>query len=191
MNKEIEDYLLRNGIDTFEKVKKMVIDNNQYNLDSSKFKTMRHIETVRNYLNACVRIILKRAENHDQTKLQSPEVAIFGEHTTNLRTITYGTTEYFEQLNLMKKALAHHYEHNRHHPEFFDDENMGYMNLFDLLEMLVDWKAATLRHNDGDIYKSIEINQNRFHYSDDIKELLYNTMTYLDQEVIPNYADES
>ena len=33
-------------------------------------------------------------------------------------------------------------------------------------------EAATLRHNTGDLARSIEINQRRFGYSDDIKRCL-------------------
>ena len=40
-------------------------------------------------------------------------------------------------------------------------------------------EAATLRHNDGDILKSIEINQKRFGYSDDLKAILLNTVKEL------------
>lgn len=50
------------------------------------------------------------------------------------------------------------------------------MNLVDIIEMLCDWKAATLRHADGDIYKSIEINQKRFGYSDELKSIFINTI---------------
>lgn len=50
------------------------------------------------------------------------------------------------------------------------------MSLLDLLEMLCDWRAATMRHADGDIFKSIEINQKRFGYSDEIKQILLNTL---------------
>ena len=32
------------------------------------------------------------------------------------------------------------------------------MNLVDIVEMFCDWLAATKRHDDGDIYKSIEHN---------------------------------
>ena len=49
------------------------------------------------------------------------------------------------------------------------------MSLLDLLEMICDWKAATARHNDGDILKSIEINQKRFGYDDNLKKILLNT----------------
>lgn len=67
---------------------------------------------------------------------------------------------------------------NRHHPEHFVN-GMNDMNLIDLIEMICDWKASSERHADGDIYKSIEINQKRFGYSDDVKSLLKNTVDYL------------
>ena len=56
------------------------------------------------------------------------------------------------------------------------------MNLIDLIEMLLDWKAATLRHENGDIIKSINQNQTRFKYSDEIKQILLNTIIYLGLE---------
>ena len=43
----------------------------------SQFMTMRHIETVRNYLGACIRELLARQEQHDQSKLETPEVEMF------------------------------------------------------------------------------------------------------------------
>ena len=49
------------------------------------------------------------------------------------------------------------------------------MDLFDLIEMFFDWKAATERHNDGDINKSIEINKERFKMSDQICDIFKNT----------------
>jgi hypothetical protein len=78
----------------------------------------------------------------------------------------------------MKPALDHHYDLNHHHPEHFLRGIRG-MNLIDIIEMLCDWKAATMRHADGNIYKSIEINQERFNYSYELKEILINTSRYL------------
>lgn len=49
------------------------------------------------------------------------------------------------------------------------------MCLIDLIEMLCDWKAATMRHKDGDLSRSIEINQKRFGYTDELKTILHNT----------------
>ena len=50
------------------------------------------------------------------------------------------------------------------------------MNLFDLIEMLVDWKAASERHNNGNIRKSIEINGNRFNMSPQLIRIFENTV---------------
>jgi predicted RNA-binding Zn-ribbon protein involved in translation (DUF1610 family) len=50
------------------------------------------------------------------------------------------------------------------------------MNLADVVEMLCDWKAASLRHNNGDLEKSIEINRKRFGISDDLFCILKNTV---------------
>ena len=57
-------------------------------------ETFRHIERVRNLLNACVVELLKRGELHDQTKLDSPEVEVFAEYTPKLAGCTYGSDEY-------------------------------------------------------------------------------------------------
>lgn len=49
-------------------------------------------------------------------------------------------------------------------------------DLLDLVEMLCDWKAATERHNDGDIMRSIDINQKRFSMSPQLVSILRNTV---------------
>ena len=57
---------------------------------------------------------------------------------------------------------------------------IGGMTLLDLVEMLCDWKAATMRHNDGSILRSIEINQERFGYGDELKQILRNTVSEIE-----------
>jgi Family of unknown function (DUF5662) len=49
------------------------------------------------------------------------------------------------------------------------------MTLVDLIEMLADWKAATERRDDGDLAKSLEIQQERFGLSDQVVAILRNT----------------
>jgi len=151
---------------------------------------MRHIETVRNYLNSIIGTLIYRQEHHDQTKLESPEVEIFEVYTPKLRDCTYGSDEYRQYMKEMKVAIDHHNSNNMHHPEYYDDGIHG-MNLIDLIEMLCDWKAASLRHNDGDLMKSIEINQKRFGYSDELKGILINTAEYLNYVKIYHKANES
>ncbi len=141
----------------------------------SRPATYEHIQTVQRLLNNQIRDLVGRSERHDQSKLVSPEVEVFDEFTPKLAGSTYGSDEYKSFLAGMKPALDHHYAANSHHPEHYSEGIRG-MTLLDVLEMLCDWKAATMRHNDGDIRKSIEINQKRFGYSDELKQILSNTV---------------
>lgn len=141
---------------------------------ATNYDTFRHIERVRNLLNGAAAELLRRGELHDQTKLESPEVEAFTEYTAKLATCTYGSAEYEGYRQAMGPALAHHYANNRHHPEHFKG-GVNDMTLIDLLEMFVDWKAASERHNDGNIRKSIEKNADRFGLSPQLVRILENT----------------
>jgi len=159
-------------------------------MSEAKFKTMRHIETVRNFIACVIKDLMYRQEQHDQSKLQSPEVEIFEVYTNKLRDCVYASDEYKKYMAEMKPAIDHHNTVNRHHPEHFENGIAG-MNLVDLIEMLCDWKAATLRHNTGDIYKSLELNQKRFGYSDEIKKILENTVDWIEAWPVFHKAEES
>ena len=154
-----------------------------------RFKTMRHIETVRNFLNTCIKELINRQESHDQSKFHPEEVDRF-ENSPSLRGVTFGSPEYFEQLEKIRPAIDHHYKHNRHHPEHHRN-GINDMNLIDLLEMVVDWKASSLRHNDGDIFKSIQINKKRFGYSDELALILENTAAWLEAQSTYHKAEQS
>ena len=151
------------------------------NYDSKK-DTEKHIKRVGFYLKKCRVEIIKRAKQHDYDKIHNKtEKALFDEYTPKLKNCTYGSDEYKSYLKSLKEGLDIHYTNNRHHPEHFENGIQG-MNLLDLLEMICDWKAASERHNDGDIYKSIEINQKRFGYSDELKIIFTNTVNFLLRE---------
>ena len=146
---------------------------------ATNYETFRHIERVRNLLNLFVRHLLARGEQHDQSKLAPPEVALFTEMTPTLAASTYGSPEYEEFRKRLGPALAHHYAKNRHHPEHHK-HGVDDMNLIDLVEMFVDWKAAGERHHDGNIHKSIEKNANRFGLSPQLVRILENTAELFD-----------
>jgi hypothetical protein len=145
---------------------------------ATNYDTFRHIERVRNLLNRCIADLLERGEKHDQTKLEAPEVELFTEYTPKLAACTYGSEEYQGFLKAIKPALDHHYANNRHHPEHHK-HGVNDMNLLDIVEMLCDWKAASERHHDGNIRKSIEINANRFGLSPQLVKILENTADLL------------
>jgi hypothetical protein len=159
-------------------------------MTETSFKTMRHIETVRNYLSACIHELLIRQEQHDQSKLESPEVEAYEAITQQLRGLTYGSDAYLAVLRSQAPAIAHHYACNRHHPEFFPEGIRG-MTLLDMLEMLCDWRAASLRHADGDIYQSLVINRARFGYGDELHAILTNTVDWLLTQKVYHKAEES
>lgn len=145
-------------------------------------KTYDHIDTVMRLLASAQIELMRRQFTHDRSKLASPEWEMFEKVTHKLRGMTYGSDEYKAQLAEMREGpLGHHYEHNRHHPEFFKNGIEG-MNLFDILEMFIDWMAATKRHADGDIYKSIEINTERFGLSPQLVEIFKNTVPWIEDE---------
>lgn len=144
----------------------------------SRPETYQHIAHVRGYLLEIVMDLLQRADGHDISKLEEPELSTFNTFTPKLDGSTYGSDEYKGFLEAMGPGLRHHYEANDHHPEH-GGGGVDWMNLIQVLEMLADWKAATLRHEDGDLARSIEINAERFGYGPEIESLLMNTALYL------------
>ena len=139
-----------------------------------------HIETTKHKLFVlyyCLKFsfkLLKRSIKHDLSKYSRKESRLFTKYVPKLRGCTYGSDEYMGFLHGLKPSLEQHYRINQHHPEHHN--NFKNMSGLDRIEMIIDWLAATKRHADGDIYKSIEINMKRFGYNEDDKEWLTKIM---------------
>jgi len=161
----------------------------------SRPDTLEHIGRVRLHLGCALTELRHRADTHDASKLEEPELSMFNEYTPKLRDIEYGSKEYEQCRVAMGEALEHHYAANSHHPEHYPNGIAG-MSLIDLLEMLCDWKAASERpvkrpampaapgrapapEYDSSFYRSIALNQERFGYSDELRSILENTVTEL------------
>lgn len=170
-------------------------------------ETLKHKENVGKEIGKVISELNNRIIEHDNSKIEDPELPIFVEYTPKLKNTTYGSDEYKQYLAEMNVALKHHYGTNRHHPEHFkkyvcngcfkefqikpqicdacgytqfqEESDMSQMNLIDLVEMFCDWLAATKRHADGDITRSTELNKTRFKYSDDLAAIFRNTAAYL------------
>jgi len=145
---------------------------------NSEADTLRHIKRVNELLILFSQDLLYRASVHDTSKLQHDEKLLFDIMTPKLASSTYGSDEYKKMLDDLKIALQHHYQNNSHHPEHYTNGIDG-MTLMDVVEMFLDWKAATERHTDGDIYKSFEVNKTRFKMSDQLYNIFKNTAKYL------------
>ena len=141
--------------------------------DSTK-DTLLHIKRVNELLLQFTKEIIDRAIQHDNSKLQEPEKPLFDKMTPLLKGLTYGSDDYKRALDELKPALDHHYANNSHHPEHYKN-GIDDFTLVDLVEMFIDWKAASERHDDGDIFRSIEINKNRFGISEQLCKIFKNT----------------
>ena len=143
----------------------------------SRPDTFVHSQRVGELMVQVIKEALDRSTCHDRSKTEPPEVAVFDEYTPKLQDSTYGSDEYKSHLAGMGEGLKHHYANNRHHPEHFEN-GVNDMTLVDLMEMLADWKAATERHADGDLAKSLDIQQARFGLSGQLLTILRNTVKH-------------
>lgn len=172
----------------------------------SRQDTLDHILRVRELLYIAQNKLEARGFAHDQSKLKEPEKSVFDACTGKLKAMAYGSDEYKAALAELKPALDHHYANNSHHPEHYQklvccicfteypadhkdncskcgngtlvaEANVAGMTLLDVLEMLVDWKAATERmKGGGDIRRSLQINTERFKLSPQLVSILANTI---------------
>ena len=127
----------------------------------SRKSTQAHRRIVAKLIFRFIWLLLKRTLVHDKSKLSVLEKPGFDEHTPMPAGITYGSDEYKQRLASLGETLKTHYSRNRHHPEFYP-QGVKDMDLVDVVEMFCDWLAATKRHNDGNIFRSIENNEGRF-----------------------------
>jgi hypothetical protein len=143
-------------------------------MNPSELDTLTHISRVRELLQDFSEMLYDRGDQHDLSKLQSPELEGFDRVSSALKKLTYGSPEYAASLAELQPILKHHYEHNSHHPEHHANGIDG-MSLLDIVEMFCDWKAAGERHTNGSILRSIEINEKRFKMSPQLVNIFNNT----------------
>lgn len=137
--------------------------------------TLTHIRRVQHYLGGMARALMHRGETHDESKLGPEEKPLFDEMTPLLKSLTYGTDEYKASLAKLGDALKHHYAHNSHHPEHYENGVAG-MTLLDVVEMFCDWRAASERTKDGNFPKSVEIGIERFKIEPQLAAILRNSL---------------
>lgn len=144
-------------------------------LKQTEIDTRIHIDRVRFYMMQMVHDLLNRIMKHDASKLGPEELPIFAKVNHKLKASTYGSPEYKELLKELGPALEHHYRNNtNHHPDALPN-GINDFSLCDVLELMADWMAAVERHDNGNIFSSIEHNKTRFRMSDQLCKILENT----------------
>lgn len=141
---------------------------------------VEHITKVRSLLLNLADDVCNRANTHDHSKFNKDEYDLFKENFKALQNATYGSMNYNRIRNKCKQAVDLHYIRNRHHPEHHKDGIRG-MNLIDIMEMVVDWMVASRQSKNGNIKESIRVGQERHNFSDDLKDIITNTVDYLNE----------
>lgn len=129
-----------------------------------------HRNKIQEEINIFCKNLQHRATIHDLSKLKSPEFEIFKEYAPKLKYFNFGSDEYKQCLADMKPALDHHYANNSHHPEYHEN-GIKDMNLLDIFEMFCDWKVVA-----EDMKSSLDICQERFKFSDELKQIFLNSI---------------
>jgi hypothetical protein len=152
----------------------------------SRPDTQKHIDRVGDFMDEAIANLIRRAQEHDASKLVEPELPYFDAATERLATLVYGSPEYKASLADLKPALKHHFANNDHHPEHYYDGVRG-MSLMALIEMLCDWRAASERTKQrtddpekvATFESGLEYNFERFGITGDLAEVLRNTVKEL------------
>ena len=79
----------------------------------------------------------------------------------------YGSNGYKKALKKVGPALDLHYSRNSHHPEHNKDPQFGTytvsdMNLWDIVEMYCDWKAAIRNNPNGSMRQSLRVARSKY-----------------------------
>lgn len=120
--------------------------------------TILHQRLVQEQMLKISQEIQRRATNHDNSKLSLvDEFEGLCEINYIAREQGFGSPAY--QASLKSEMIRHHWANNDHHPEHFGAVDR--MGLFQIIEMVCDWKAVSIQKN-LDFSKMLEEQQARF-----------------------------
>lgn len=117
------------------------------NTDRAAVITHKHIARVRQLLGEFAIEMIQRGDRHDASKFEAVELEPLQKMQDLIDTegqVPFGTPEYERRTALLGSMISHHRVNNSHHPEHYPEGVAG-MDLFDLVEMFFDWKAASER----------------------------------------------
>lgn len=141
----------------------------------STVSAQEHRKTVREVGRKILVDLERRFKDHDLSKLEDPEKACYDKYIPLLQKAKYGSKEYYDIKNEMKKdGLDHHFQVNRHHPEHFENGILD-MTLVDLVEYFVDTYSASMR-SDTPYSEGVKANQKTHNLPDELVKIFINTV---------------
>lgn len=144
--------------------------------ESAEVVTHRHIARVRQLLGEAACELIRRGDAHDASKFDPVELGplqAMQDVIAHGGQAPYGSDEYKRRTAMLGPMITHHHhQRNSHHPEHYPNGIAG-MDLFDLVEMFFDWKAASERSGESTIGLSHSIK--RFGIDPQLASILKNT----------------
>jgi hypothetical protein len=138
-------------------------------------KTNEHIKRVRDLMFQAAVEIIRRGCEHDKSKHEEVELGPLTELELLIARegqAPFGSEKYEQQRMMLGQMLKHHYAKNSHHPEHYKNGVEG-MDLFDVVEMLFDWIAASERGEASTVNLGAAFK--RFKISPQLQSILENT----------------
>lgn len=135
---------------------------------------LNHIKKVQNKICKLIVALSIRLQEHDKSKLEEPEFSLWKKIDEEPR-YPYGSKKYKEKIERYHELFEMHYNKNPHHPEHFQN-GISDMTIIDLAEMLCDWISYKDNIRVTEAIDMVEKQSKRFGYSDEIKDMLINTL---------------
>ena len=144
-------------------------------------RTKNHIERVRSNINFFMldkdfdlKELYKRLKDHDKSKFSVAEYVPYIWMTEFYRKKQLGEEFKYPSESIKKEvdeAIKHHYEVNRHHPEFHN--NIEDMTDEDIVEMVCDWVSMSQEFNNSLKEFANKKIDKQYKFSDNQKNLIY------------------
>lgn len=148
-------------------------------MSKAKIETYKHIARVRELLGDFAIEMIKRGNIHDASKFDPIEMEPLEKMQEIIETeghAPFGSEEYKKRTDMLGPMIEHHRANNSHHPEFYENGIDG-MDLFDVVEMFFDWKAASERGQESEM--NLSFATEKYNFSSQLKNIYENTATKL------------
>jgi len=135
-------------------------------------KSIDQVKVVQHLLASSQIALLNRQLNHDSTKLENPE----------WRRVLYKFDK--EQFPMSDKDLEqaqhHHYAHNRHHPQRFEN-GVDDMHIIDIVEMIIDWIGDAYCDKEDPI-EAVKRKSEKYNINPQLMNIFLNTVEWAQNE---------
>ena len=137
-------------------------------------KIHKHISAVQDLLVNIASNLQYRALHHDASKFEADELAGYLRFEDMPEGLEYGSPEYKQAMAKVMKdnnCFDLHSQRNDHHPEYHNKPEE--MNWLSVIEMVCDWGGAHVAYgNKGSWHESVEVNIDRYEFTDEQKWLI-------------------